>query len=214
MTKMKFPYNEIVLEHFRDPKNVGEMENPDAKATEGSPVCGDMVTIYLRIDPKELRITDIKFQSYGCASNIATGSIITEMAKGMTLEEARRITWKQAAEALGGLPSIKMHCSVLAVGCLREAIKDYEERHGMVRERINTDEAVVMERLKHVMNPLTGLDMVETNLVKDMTIEDGVIEVTIDLPSDHQFAANLRAEVLEKLDALWDIQEVKINFTD
>ena len=211
---MKFPYNEIVLEHFRDPKNVGEMENPDVKATEGSPVCGDMVTIYLRIDPKELRITDIKFQSYGCASNIATGSIITEMAKGMTLEEAGRITWKQAAEALGGLPSIKMHCSVLAVGCLREAIKDYEERHGMIRERIDTDEAVVMERLKHVMNPLTGLDMVETNLVKEMTIEDGVIEVTIDLPSDHQFAANLRAEVLEKLDALWDIQEVKINFTD
>lgn len=211
---MKFPYNETVLEHFRDPKNVGEMENPDAKATEGSPVCGDMVTIYLRIDPKELRIMDVKFQSYGCASNIATGSIITEMAKGMTLEEARRITWKQAAEALGGLPSIKMHCSVLAVGCLREAIRDYEERHGMVRERIDTDEAVVMERLKHVMNPLTGLDMVETNLVQNMTIEDGVIEVTIDLPSDHQFAANLSAEVLEKLDALWDIQEVKVKFSE
>lgn len=211
---MKFPYNETVLEHFRDPKNVGEMENPDAKATEGSPVCGDMVTIYLRIDPKELRIMDIKFQSYGCASNIATGSIITEMAKGMTLEEARRITWKQAAEALGGLPSIKMHCSVLAVGCLREAIHDYEERHGMVRERIDTDEAVVMERLKHVMNPLTGLDMVETNLVQNMTIADGVIEVTIDLPPDHQFAANLSAEVLEKLDALWDIQEVKVKFSE
>jgi NifU-like protein involved in Fe-S cluster formation/metal-sulfur cluster biosynthetic enzyme len=214
MIIMKFPYNETVLEHFRDPKNVGEMENPDAKATEGSPVCGDMVTIYLRIDPKELRIMDIKFQSYGCASNIATGSIITEMAKGMTLEEARRITWKQAAEALGGLPSIKMHCSVLAVGCLREAIRDYEERHGMVRERIDTDEAVVMERLKHVMNPLTGLDMVETNLVQNMIIEDGVIEVTIDLPSDHQFAANLSAEVLEKLDALWDIQEVKVKFSE
>ena len=209
---MKFPYNETVLEHFKNPKNVGELENPDAKATEGSPVCGDMVTIYLRVDPEEKRITDIKFQSYGCASNIATGSIITELAKGMTLDEARKITWKQAAEALGGLPSIKMHCSVLAVQCLREAIRNYEEKHGMVRETVETDEAVVLERLKHVMNPLSGLDMVETNLIKELSVEEGRIEVVIDLPEDHQFAANLRAEVLEKLEPLWDIHEVSVTF--
>ena len=82
---------------------MGKVDNPDAKATEGSPACGDMVSLYLKIDEKEKRITDIRFESYGCASNIATGSIITDMAKGKTLQEAKKITWKMASEKLGGL---------------------------------------------------------------------------------------------------------------
>lgn len=101
---MAFPYNETVLDHFKNPRNVGRMENPDGKATEGSPACGDMVSIYLRVNNDTKVIDDIKFESYGCASNIATASIITEIAKGKTIDEAKKITWKDASDALGGLP--------------------------------------------------------------------------------------------------------------
>ncbi|GAH17577.1 unnamed protein product [marine sediment metagenome] len=127
---MRFPYSETVLEHFRHPRNVGKIENADGKAIEGSPACGDMVSVYINVDPKTNTLSDVKFESYGCASNIATGSIITELAKGKTLDEAKKITWKEASEALGGLPKIKVHCSVLAVEGLRSAIENYEERHG------------------------------------------------------------------------------------
>ena len=83
---MKFPYSETVLEHFRHTRNVGKIENPDGKAIEGSPACGDMVAVYISVDPNTNKVSDIKFESYGCASNIATGSIITELAKGKTLD--------------------------------------------------------------------------------------------------------------------------------
>jgi len=165
---MPLPYSEIVMEHFRNPRNVGQLEDADAKSVEGSPSCGDMVAVYLKVDPDSQRIEDIKFESYGCASNIATGSIITELAKGKTLEEAKKISWKEASEALGGLPPIKAHCSVLAVDGLRAAIQNYEERHGLVKEREPTTVEVVRKRLKRVMNPITGLDLVRTNLVEDV----------------------------------------------
>ena len=167
---MPLPYSEIVMEHFRHPRNVGRMEDPDARAVEGSPACGDMVAVYLRVDEESKTITDIKFESYGCASNIATGSIITELAKGKTLDEAKDITWQEASEALGGLPPIKTHCSVLAVDGLRAAIQNYEERHGLVREQAPTDLDEVRRRLKHVMNPVVGLDLIRTKMVKDMEV--------------------------------------------
>ena len=210
---MVFPYNETVLEHFRNPRNVGRMDNPDGKATEGSPACGDMVTVYLKVEPETKKITDIKFESYGCASNIATGSIITELAKGRTLEEAKKISWKEASEALGGLPPIKAHCSVLAVEGLRGAIQNYEERHGLVTNRIVTTEQVVMQRLKRVMNPLKGLDMVATKLVKEVEIKDGVVRIVIDMPEDHQFAAAIKEEAKERIEPLWDVKAVVIEFT-
>jgi NifU-like protein involved in Fe-S cluster formation len=200
------------MEHFRNPHNVGQIENPDAEATEGSPACGDMVAVYLQVDEETKRIQDIKFESYGCASNIATGSIITDLAKGKTLEEAKQITWQEASEALGGLPSIKTHCSVLAVDALRAAIQNYEERHGLIQEREPTTEAVVRKRLKRVMNPIVGLDLVRTDLVKGIDVSDGVVRVAIDLPEDHQFASNIRHEILEKLEHRWDVDEVLIDF--
>jgi len=211
---MPLPYSEIVMEHFRNPHNVGQIEDADAKSTEGSPACGDMVAVYLKVDPEELRITDIKFESYGCASNIATGSIITELAKGKTLEEAKQITWKQASEALGGLPPIKAHCSVLAVDGLRAAIENYEERHGLVKERKPTTVEVVRKRLKRVMNPITGLDLVRTNLVKEVEVSEGEVRVEIELPEDHQFANNIREEILEKIEPLWDVEQVTVEFME
>ena len=211
---MPLPYSELVMEHFRHPHNVGRIEDADAKSVEGSPACGDMVAVYLKVDPETHRIADIKFESYGCASNIATGSIITELAKGKTLEEAKEITWQQASEALGGLPPIKTHCSVLAVDGLQAAIQNYEERHGLVKERTPTTVEVVRKRLKRVMNPVTGLDVMRTKLVKDIEIADGKARVVIDLPSDHQFAANIREEVIEKIEPLWDVEQVVVEFTE
>ena len=210
----QLPYNEIVMEHFRQPQNVGRIENPDAKSVEGSPACGDMVALYLMVDEKNHTITDIKFESYGCASNIATGSIITELAKGKTLEMAKNITWKQATEALGGLPAIKTHCSILAVDGLRSAIQNYEERHGLVQEREPTTVEVVRKRLKRVMNPLVGLDLVRTKLVKEIEVAKGTVRVALDLPPDHQFAANIREEILEKTEHLWDVEQVVVEFTE
>jgi nitrogen fixation NifU-like protein len=210
----KFPYSEIVLEHFRHPRNVGRIEDPDGKSMEGSPACGDMVAVYIKVDKDSQRIADIKFESYGCASNIATGSIITEMAKGKTLDEAKKITWKQAADALGGLPALKAHCSVLAVEGLRSAIRDYEEREGLVEKREPTTEATVKSRLKHVMNPLSGLDLVRTELVKEIEVKDGAVRVVVDLPEGHQFANSIREDVEQKLLPLWDVKQVNVEFTE
>lgn len=209
---MAFPYNEIVLEHFRNPHNVGKIENPDGKATEGSPACGDMVSVYIKVEPETKKITDVKFESYGCASNIATGSIITELSKGKTIDEAKKITWKEASEALGGLPPIKAHCSVLAIEGLRSAILNYEEKQGLVTSKEATTEEVVRKRLSRVMNPMKGLDMVATNLVKSVEVKDGVIRVAVDLPEDHQFAATIKEEAKERLENLWDVKEVIIEF--
>lgn len=210
---MPLPYSETVMEHFRNPRNVGRIEDADAKSIEGSPACGDMVAVYLKVDPESKRIDDIKFESYGCASNIATGSIITELAKGKTLDEAKEITWQQASEALGGLPPIKTHCSVLAVDGLRAAIENYEERHGLVAERVPTTMEEVRRRLKHVMNPVVGLDLVRTKLVEEIEVKDGTVRIAVDLPSDHQFANNIRADIIEKIEPLWDVERVLVEFT-
>jgi NifU-like protein involved in Fe-S cluster formation/metal-sulfur cluster biosynthetic enzyme len=202
------------MEHFRHPRNVGRIEDADAKSVEGSPACGDMVAVYLKVDAESHRITDIKFESYGCASNIATGSIITELAQGKTLEEAKGITWKEASRALGGLPPIKTHCSVLAVDGLRGAIENYEERHGLIKERNLTTIEVVRKRLKRVMNPVVGLDVVRTKLIEEIEIRDGVVFVAVDLPADHQFASNIREEIIDKIEPLWDVERVDVEFTE
>ncbi len=211
---MKSPYSETVLEHFRHPHNVGKIEDADGKAVEGSPACGDMVAVYIDVDPKTKIISDVKFESYGCASNIATGSIITELAKGKTLDEAKKLTWKEAADALGGLPKIKAHCSVLAIEGLRSAIENYEERHGLVKERKPTTVETVRNRLKKVMNPMVGLDLVRTNLVTAIELKNGTVRVAIDIPSDHQFAPAIREEIMDKIEPLWDVKEVAIEFSE
>jgi NifU-like protein involved in Fe-S cluster formation len=210
---MKTPYTEKVIEHFKNPRNVGRMKNPDGKSTEGSPACGDMVSVYIQVDDETKVITDIKFESYGCASNIATGSIITELAKGKTIEEAKKITWKHASEELGGLPPVKAHCSVLAVEGLRAAIKDYEERHGLITVKEPTTVEVVQKRLKHVMNPLTGLDIVKTELISDIQVQEGTVTVTVDLHEDHQFAPAIKEDITEKIEPLWDVTKVFVVFS-
>ncbi|ADC65282.1 FeS cluster assembly scaffold protein NifU [Ferroglobus placidus DSM 10642] len=125
-------YSEKVMEHFRNPRNVGVIEDADGVGTVGNPVCGDMMTIYIKV--KDDKIVDIKFQTFGCAAAIATSSMATELAKGKTLEEALKITKKTVAEALGGLPPQKMHCSNLAAEALKRAIADYLKKQGRIDE--------------------------------------------------------------------------------
>ena len=211
---MRSPYNETVMEHFRHPRNVGKIDSPDGKATEGSPACGDMVAVYISVDEATKIISDVKFESYGCASNIATGSIITELAKGKTLDEVKKITWKQASDALGGLPPIKAHCSVLAVEGLRSAIQNYEEKHGLIKDKKPTTVDAVRQRLRKVMDPLTGLGLVRAKLVQEIDVKDGTVRVTVDLPSGHQFASAIKSEILEKIEPLWDVNEAIIDFVE
>ncbi|MDH5199867.1 MAG: Fe-S cluster assembly scaffold protein NifU [Candidatus Bathyarchaeota archaeon] len=121
-------YSEKVLDHFRNPRNVGEIEDADGVGTVGNPVCGDMMSVYIKV--KDDRIEDIKFKTFGCGAAIATTSMTTELAKGKTLDEAMEITRQDVADELGGLPPIKMHCSNLAADALHEAIKDYRRKKG------------------------------------------------------------------------------------
>jgi nitrogen fixation NifU-like protein len=126
---MPLPYNPKVLDLFRNPKNLGKMEDATVMAVAGNPLCGDMITFYLKINDQDI-IEKASFESYGCAANIATSSIVTEMVKGMKLEDAWKISWKSVAEAVGGLPSIKFHCGILAVGALKRAIRKYYKNKG------------------------------------------------------------------------------------
>ena len=119
-------YSEKVMEHFRNPRNVGEIENADGVGKVGNPVCGDIMELYIKVDGGI--ITDAKFKTFGCGAAIATSSMVTELVKNKTIEEALNISNRAVAEALGGLPPIKMHCSVLAEEALKRALDDYRKR--------------------------------------------------------------------------------------
>ena len=119
-------YTEQVMDHFMNPRNMGEMENPDGVGTVGNAKCGDIMRIYIKVEDNV--ITDVKFKTFGCGAAIATSSKATELVKGKTIDEALTITNKMVMDALGGLPPVKVHCSVLAEEALHAAIKDYKER--------------------------------------------------------------------------------------
>ena len=119
-------YSEKVMDHFSNPRNVGEIEDASGVGTEGNPVCGDLMTIYITVEDDV--ITDIKFKTFGCGAAIATSSMITEMAMGKTIDEALKITRNDVADELEGLPPVKMHCSNLAADALKAAIEDYKKK--------------------------------------------------------------------------------------
>ena len=122
-------YSEKVMDHFRNPRNVGVIENADGVGEVGNPVCGDIMKIYLKIDTDV--ITDVKFETFGCGSAIASSSMATEMIKGKPIDQALALTNQAVAEALDGLPAIKMHCSVLAEEAIKAAVKDYYDKNGI-----------------------------------------------------------------------------------
>jgi nitrogen fixation NifU-like protein len=132
-------YSKTVMDHFKSPRNVGTMDDPDGVGEVGNPICGDMMSIYLKIADEHIK--DIKFQTFGCGAAIAVSSMLTEIAKGKSLDEAKKITNKDVAEALDGLPKNKLHCSNLGADALHAAIKDYEDRKaGITRPELRREE--------------------------------------------------------------------------
>ena len=123
---MVIKYSDTVIDHFRNPRNMGELSDPDGVGTVGNPICGDIMIIYIKV--RENKITDISFKTFGCAAAIATSSMITTIAKGKTLEEAEQITRNDVAENLNGLPNLKIHCSNLSADALKKAIQDYRQK--------------------------------------------------------------------------------------
>jgi len=204
-------YSPKLLELFKNPKNVGEMPNADVKVTEGSLACGDMITIFLKIDKEKKKIEDIKFLSYGCAANIATTSMMTEMVKEKILEEAKKLTFKEIAEEIEGLPPVKMHCAVLSIDGLRSAIRKYEEERGLV-EVPELDESFVRSRLRHVINPKIGRDIVSTGILEEIKIQDRKVEMDLNMSEDDEFKNYIVEEMHERLDKLPNIKGLKLNF--
>ncbi len=207
---MAIKYTPLVIEHFTHPQNVGEIEYPDASATEGSPACGDMVTFTLKVNPDTHIIEDIRFRSYGCASNIATASMATVLAKGKTLEEVKALHPKAVAEKLGGLPAIKMHCSVLAINGLKAAIKQWEIAHGLAQEEeILCNEHTIRQLLKGVINPQTGRSIISMGMINYIGIDGGKVFVEVNMMgTDEMYGENIREEVTEKLESMKCIQEI------
>lgn len=208
-------YSEKVIKYFTHPKNVGEIKGADAQVTEGSLACGDMINLYLRIDPKTQVIKDIKFKSYGCAANIATTSIMTEMAKGKTLEQAKKLEFKDVTKELGGLPPMKIHCSVLAIDALKSAIRNYEEKHGLAKPE-DLNESILRSRLRHVMEPGLGKDIVTVGIVQDVKFNpgDGVVTLTLKIPKDHQFYDNIMHEIQERIGFIPGVKSIEKKFID
>ena len=122
-------YSDKVMDHFRNPRNVGEMENPSGVGEVGNPKCGDIMRVYLKVEDNIIK--DAKFMTFGCGSAIASSSMATELIKGKTIDEAWELTNKAVAEALDGLPPVKMHCSVLAEEAIHKAINDYRKKNGL-----------------------------------------------------------------------------------
>lgn len=148
-------YSDKVMDHFMNPRNVGEFDDPDGVGEVGNPVCGDMMTFMIKV--KDDRIEDVRFKTFGCGAAIAVSSMVSEMAKGKTLDEAMKITNKMVAEELEGLPTNKMHCSNLGADALHEAIRDYRDKKPEPRpeEELKMPERVEEERCVFCDQPVT-----------------------------------------------------------
>ncbi|MHA1626938.1 MAG: iron-sulfur cluster assembly scaffold protein [Candidatus Asgardarchaeia archaeon] len=149
-SRIPLPYSSKVLKLFKNPKNLGRMDDATVQALAGSPACGDMIAIYLKIEGDKIKRAT--FESYGCAANIAAASELTEMIKGKSIKDAWKITWKDVSDDLGGLPAVKFHCGILAVGALKRAIRKYykekKERPDWLPEEITQEEKLALEEEK------------------------------------------------------------------
>jgi len=163
------------------------------------------------VDDSSHTIEDISFLSYGCASNIATASIITEMAKGKTLDEAKQISWRDAMEALDGLPPVKAHCSVLAADTLQTAISNYEIAHGL-KEVPNFSKDTIIEELKKIIYPKVGEDIITLKMVKYVGWDNGEVLIDLNLLSFDQYRDNVAEEIHEHLEKYPEVKNIVINF--
>ncbi|MFH0748947.1 MAG: iron-sulfur cluster assembly scaffold protein [Candidatus Bathyarchaeota archaeon] len=160
MSRTPLPYSPKIIELFRNPLNLGKMEDATVMAVAGSPACGDMIALYLKINKDDV-IEKASFESYGCASNIATASITTEIVKGQQLQDAWQLSWMEVAEAVGGLPKVKFHCGILSIGALRRAIREYyktNKKPTWLPEELTIEEkhALDEEELSQVLSKKIG----------------------------------------------------------
>jgi NifU-like protein len=194
----KFGYSEKVMDHFKNPRNVGVMEDADVTSKVGSVACGDLIKLYLKFDPDRDQIKDIKFESYGCAANIATSSMMTEMVKGKTIEEARKVTFKEISETLGGLPRIKLHCAVLSRQGLETAFLKYEAKRG----RVKMDEPFVNKILRGVLDPVQGIDIISAKMLQGTKIEGNKIILDLKAKPDSELAKSLTEDIHDAFEGL------------
>ncbi|HII06720.1 MAG TPA: DUF59 domain-containing protein [Methanotrichaceae archaeon] len=191
-------YTEKVLDHFKNPRNPGRIEDADVTAKVGSAACGDMVQLYMKVDPDTEVIEDIKFESFGCAANIASTSVTTTLAKGKTLEEAKNIHFKDVVEELGGLPKHKVHCAQLATSSLKAAIMKYEAKKG----KRAVDEDFVKRMLTGVLDPAKGLNIVAAKRVDQIEIDGKRIKVVLSKDIDEETRSTMADDVLGALSGL------------
>ncbi len=212
---MAIQYSQKVLEHFANPQNVGELIDADAIATEGSPACGDMITFSLKINSETRVIEDIKFKSYGCASNIATASIATVLAKGKTIDQIKAMKGKAIIDELDGLPAVKMHCAILAINGLKAAIKDWEIKQGLVKpETVELSPKTIRHQLEKVINPQNGESIV-SSMLKDVQVDDGKVFVELSLEStDESYAGNIMSEVADTMREMKCVKQVMVRFVE
>jgi len=194
--KKRIGYSRKVLQLFLNPKNVGEIENPSVTAKAGSPACGDMIKLYLKIEDD--KIVDAKFKTYGCAANIATASMLTEMIIGKPVEEAKKIKFKDLVEALGGLPQIKYHCAVLAAEGLRQALAKWD----VIQGKRKIDESFVKLILAAVIDPLTGESVLHGHKYLGCEIEGKKVKIKLAIPKDSEEAIVFEEQIRESFEGL------------
>ncbi|MHC1631477.1 MAG: iron-sulfur cluster assembly scaffold protein [Methanotrichaceae archaeon] len=192
------PYTKKVLDHFINPRNSGRIENADAVAAVGSAACGDLVQLYLRVNPDTEVIEDIKFESFGCAANIASTSVTTELAKGKTLEEAKKLHFKDVAEKLGGLPVHKVHCAQLAIAGLKAAIMKYEAKNG----KIEIDKPFVKRMLTGVLDLAKGVNIVAAKRVESIEIDGHEVEIILSGDLDQETIVAMSEDINDVLSGL------------
>jgi len=191
-------YSDKVIEHFKNPRNIGRMDDPDATAKVGSVACGDLIKIYLKVDDASKIIDKISFESYGCAANIATTSMMTEMVKGKNLDEAKKMGFKDIAEELGGLPKIKMHCAVLSKTGLNAAIMKYEVKKGLAP----INDTLVKMILRGVLDPVEGVDILSAKMVEAIQVEGNTIHIKLAIKEGTELAKTLEEDIREAFEGL------------
>jgi nitrogen fixation NifU-like protein len=186
------------MDHFKNPRNIGVIEDPDVTAKVGSVACGDLIKLYLKFDHDD-QIKDIRFESYGCAANIATSSMMTEMVKGKTIDDARKVTFKEIAEQLGGLPRIKLHCAVLSRQGLEAALVKYEAKRG----RVKMDESFVNQILRGVLDPVEGVDIISAKMVEGVAVKEGRrVFIELSAKAGSELAKSLSDDIRDAFEGL------------
>jgi len=184
-------YSEKVLDHFKNPRNPGRIEDADVTARVGSSACGDMVQLYMKVDPDTEVIEDIRFESFGCAANIASTSVTTQLARGKTLEEAKSVHFKDVVEELGGLPKNKVHCAHLATSGLKAAIMKYEAKRG----KRDIDEDFVRRLLTGVLDPEKGLNIIAAKRVEGVDVEGRRVTILLSKELDPEARATMAEDI-------------------